>query len=269
MRHSVEDNGNRLICHLASGGTALCLPIRISRSAHIVHMAHTAGFHAVYIDMEQSNISLDAVSELCAAAWGAGITALVRVPTLDDYFIRHVLDGGAAGVIVPHVNTPAEAKSAVDAALFAPYGSRSTAGAGLAQRYGAKSATDVARRLNNSTLVVVMLESREAIDNADSIAAIEGVDMLFVGTGDLSRELGIHGEHNHPLIREAYDTAAAACRHHDKWLGVAGIKGKAAAQILADLHRLGARFLSAQTEESLLLGAIRDESNALQQIFTS
>jgi 2-keto-3-deoxy-L-rhamnonate aldolase RhmA len=93
--------------------------------------------------------------------------------------------------------------------------------------------------------------------------------MLFVGTGDLSRELGVHGDPAHPKIKEAYEQVAKACKKHNKWLGVAGIKGVAAAQMLGDLHRLGARFISARTEEALLVAATKDEANNLRRIFTS
>jgi 2-keto-3-deoxy-L-rhamnonate aldolase RhmA len=269
MRHNLDHNDNHLIRCLANGGTALCLPIRISRSPHVIHMARAAGFDAIYVDMEQSNVSLEATSDLCVAAWSAGITPLVRVPALDAYYIGHVLDGGAGGVIVPHVDTPDEARAAAEAALFAPLGKRTSAGSGLAQRYISRPTAQAEREMNDRTLVVVMLESAEAIANADAIAAVDGIDMLFVGTGDLSRELGIHGQHQHAKIRQAYECAAEACRRHGRCLGVAGIKGESASQVLSDLHKLGARFLSTRTEEALLLAATREEGKALRRIFMS
>jgi 2-keto-3-deoxy-L-rhamnonate aldolase RhmA len=128
-----HDNG--LIRRLKDGGMAICLPIRISRSAHILHMARAAGFDSIYIDMEQSDVSIADIGQLCQAAWGAEITPLVRVPELDTHTIRRVLDGGAGGIIVPHVDTVEMANKAVDAVRFAPRGHRSGAGAGLATRY--------------------------------------------------------------------------------------------------------------------------------------
>jgi 2-keto-3-deoxy-L-rhamnonate aldolase RhmA len=258
---------NGLIRNLKAGGTSICLPIRISRSAHVLHMAHAAGFDSVYIDMEQSDVSIADIGQLCQSAWGADVTPLVRVPEMDTHITRRVLDGGAGGVIVPHVDTQEMAKEAVDAVRFAPRGSRSGAGAGLATGYaGGKEAE---QELDRQTILITMIESTTAINNADAIAATDGVDMLFVGTGDLSRELGVHGDPAHPKIKEAYEQVAKACRKNNKWLGVAGIKGVAAAQMLGELHQLGARFISARTEEALLVAATKDEANNLRRIFTS
>jgi hypothetical protein len=90
-----------------------------------------------------------------------------------------------------------------------------------------------------------------------------GVDILLVGTGDLTEELGIHGQHDHPQITAAYETVAAACRTHRRFLGVAGIKG--ASPILERLYRQGARFFSAKNDETLLLAGIREETRALRR----
>jgi 2-keto-3-deoxy-L-rhamnonate aldolase RhmA len=260
---------NGLIRCLKDGGTAICLPIRILRSAHILHMARSAGFDSIYIDMEQSDVSIETIGHLCQAAWGAEVTPLVRVPKLDKHIIRRVLDGGAGGVIVPHVDTVEMARKAVDAARFAPRGSRSGAGAGLALRYDQSAGKKAEQGLDQQTILIAMIESTTAVNNADAIAGTDGIDMLFVGTGDLSRQLGVHGDPAHPKIREAYAQVAEACRRHNKSLGVAGIKDVAAAQTLGDLHRLGARFISARTDEALLAAATREESKNLRQIFAS
>ena len=260
-----HDNG--LIRRLKDGGTAICLPIRISRSAHILHMARAAGFDSIYVDMQQSDVSIADVGQLCQAAWGADITPLVRVPELDTHIIGRVLDGGAGGIIVPYVHTVEMAKTAVDAVRFAPRGSRSGAGAGLSTGYaGGKKAEQA---LDQQTLLIAMIESTTAVNNAAAIAAVDGIDMLFVGTGDLSRELGVHGDPHHPKIYEAFEQVAKACRQHNRWLGVAGIKGASAAQTLGALHKLGARFISARTEEALLVAATRDEATMLREIFKS
>jgi 2-keto-3-deoxy-L-rhamnonate aldolase RhmA len=160
------------------------------------------------------------------------------------------------------------ANKAVDAVRFAPRGHRSGAGAGLATRYdpASKKAEQI---LDQQTILIAMIESTTAVNNADAIAAVDGIDMLFVGTGDLSRQLGVHGDHAHPKIRQAYEQVAKACQHHNRWLGVAGIKGASAAQTLGALHQLGARFISARTEEALLVAATRDEAKTLREIFKS
>jgi 2-keto-3-deoxy-L-rhamnonate aldolase RhmA len=265
MSDKMDQSENPLLQRLAAGEAVLVLPLRISRSPHVVHMARNAGFDAVYVDMEHSTVSLEATAELCLAAASVGVTPLVRVPSHDPYYIGRVLEGGATGIIAPHVNSAAEAAAIVDHCRFPPRGKRAMAGVSVALRYEALPADEGGRRLDARTTVIVMLESAEAVAHSDAIAAVPGVDVLLVGTGDLTEELGIHGQHDHPKVWAAYETVGAACRKHGRHLGVAGIKG--ASPMLEKLYRQGARFFSAKNDETLLLAGIREETRTLRGIF--
>lgn len=265
MRHDLAATDNPLIRRLGAGETALCMAIRISRLPHLAHIAKAAGFDAIYIDMEHSLVAMEDASALCLAAWGLGLAPLVRVPSHDPRTIGRLLEGGAAGIIAPHVDTQEEARAIVAASLFPPLGNRALAGAGLLTGYGALSAAAAAARLNNRTLVVVMLESERAIGNAEAIAAVPGVDMLFIGAGDLMHDLGIAGRPDHPKILAAFAAAASACHRTGIALGVAGIKGEL--PLLGELHRLGARFLSTRKDEALLAQAAQDEAKAMRRVF--
>jgi 2-keto-3-deoxy-L-rhamnonate aldolase RhmA len=267
MTDPLGESGNPLGRRLARGEPAICLPLRLSRSAHVMHMARQAGFDAIYVDMEHSSISLEAASDMCLAAAALGVAPLVRVPAHDPYYIRHVLEGGAYGVIAPHVDDAVAAAAIVAHCRFPPQGRRAMAGASVAIGYGRLSPDEAERQLDARTIVIVMLESSAAVANAESIAAVPGVDILLVGTGDLTAELGVHGQHDHPQVWAAYETVSAACRKHSRYLGVAGIKGDAST--LQRLYRQGARFFSAKTDETLLLNGIRDEARALREIFNS
>jgi 2-keto-3-deoxy-L-rhamnonate aldolase RhmA len=265
VAHTVRSD-NPLIDKLAANGAATCLPIRMSRSIHVLLMAKTAGFDSVYLDMEHGTFSLDDVSALSLAAWNMGLTPLVRVPSHSREYIIRTLDGGAAGIIVPQVGTAAEARTIVDAARFRPRGTRALAGASPALGYAPISADEGSAILDARTLVIVMAETLEAIANADAICAVDGIDMVLVGAGDLSDELGIHGQSGDPRIRAAFETVAAACRRHGRWLGVAGVKQQP--DVIRDLRSIGASFISASTDESLLLKAIRTEAADLAASFT-
>jgi 2-keto-3-deoxy-L-rhamnonate aldolase RhmA len=214
--------------------------------------------------MEHSMVGIEEASRLCIAAWDIGVAPLVRVPSHDGHYISRALDGGAAGVIVPHIETAAEAEAVVRAALFTPLGKRSVAGSGVVLGYSSLSGEDICERLNQRTLIVAMLESEDGIANAQAIAAVPGIDMLLIGTNDLCAEYGIHGQHDHPRIRAAYETVAKACQAHGLTLGIGGIKSGA---MLPDLYSLGARFLLARTDEALLLAAAKDETKTLHQSF--
>lgn len=264
MRHDPSKTDNPLVRKLAAGESALCLAIRVMRLPHIAHMAKAAGFDALYMDMEHSMVGIETTSSICIAAWDIGVVPLVRVPSHDAHYISRVLDGGAAGVIVPHIETAAEAEAVVRAALFAPLGKRSVAGSGVAMGYNTYPPDEICQRLNQRSLIVAMLESEDGISNAEAIAAVPGIDMLLIGTNDLCAELGVQGQYEHPKIRAAYQTAAKACKKHGLPLGIGGIK---TGPMLPELYDLGARFLLARTDEALLLAAAKDETKTLHQHF--
>jgi 2-keto-3-deoxy-L-rhamnonate aldolase RhmA len=264
MRHDSAKTDNPLVRKLAAGESALCLAVRLMRLPHIAHMAKAAGFDALYVDMEHSMVGIEDASNICIAAWDIGVAPLVRVPSHDAHYISRVLDGGASGVIVPHIETAAEAEAVVNAALFPSLGKRSVAGSGVVMGYNAHPPEEICRRLNERTLIVAMLESEDGIINAEKIAAVPGIDMLLIGTNDLCAELGVHGQHEHPKVKAAYAEVAKASRKHNLPLGIGGIK---TGPMLPELYDLGARFLLARTDEALLLAAVKDESKVLRQHF--
>lgn len=266
MRHDPAKTDNPLVRKLASGESALCIAVRLMRLPHIAHMAKAAGFDALYVDMEHSMVGIEDAAGLCVAAWDIGVSPLVRVPSHDGHYISRVLDGGAAGVIVPHIETAEEAEAVVRAALFPPLGKRSVAGSGVVMGYGTYSGEEICERLNQRTLIVAMLESEDGIANAEKIAAVPGIDMLLIGTNDLCAEYGIHGQYDHPKVKAAYAAVAKACQKHKLPLGIGGIK---TGPMLPELYDMGARFLLARTDEALLLAAAKDESKVLRQAFKS
>ncbi len=249
---------------IRDGQPVVCMPVRFSRTPNIAYVAHAAGFHALYVDMEHSPISLDEASRICLAASALGLASLVRVPYHDAHSIVAALELGATGIIAPHIETAEQAAGIVRAARFPPAGERAGAGEAVALRYQQLGGKEAGGRLNRETLVIVMIESLKAVQNAQAIAAVGGVDVLFVGTGDLSSELGIEKVSGNPRIIEIYASVFEACKRHGRCLGVGGIKNDA--EMLRRLYRMGARFFSASTDESLLLRAAREEMGKLNGV---
>lgn len=249
---------------LAADGLVLCMGLRQARSVDIAMIAAESGFDSVYVDLQHSPLSLETASAICAGSIGLGITPLVRVPGHAADWISRVLDGGAQGVIVPNVDAPEQARAVVDAARFPPLGRRSVMGSGPALRYQGLKLGEVNRTLNEETLLVVMLETAQGIENADAIARVAGIDILLIGSNDLCTEMGIPGELRHPKLRQAYDAVARACKAHGKTLGVGGIRGDL--ELQADLLRLGARFIIAGNDTAYLAAAARKDAEALRGI---
>ncbi len=235
---------------LAAGRVVSKLSVRIARSVEIVHIARSCGFDALYIDMQHSSISLETTSQLCIAALGIGITPLVRVPSAE--LVSRVLDGGAMGVTVPDIESPAQAEKVVAQCKFAPLGERSTGG-GLPQlRYRHWPQADAMKVMNDATVVLVQIESPAAVEQADRIAEVPGVDGFMVGANDLCAGYGIPGLHGHELIRSAYARVIAAAGKVGKWVGVGGISDK---KLIAEYVKLGARIVATGTDVSMLMEA--------------
>jgi 2-keto-3-deoxy-L-rhamnonate aldolase RhmA len=246
---------NRAKEKLAADKLVLCMATRQARTPDIAMIADAAGFDAFYIDMEHSTITLDTAGAICAAALGIGITPIVRVAGHAGHDASRLLDGGALGIIYPHVSTREEGEKFVAACKFPPLGHRSVAGSGPAQLYRALPLAAVNRIGNDLTLCIAMLETEEGIANADAIAAVAGIDSLLIGSNDLCTELGIPGELRHPKLKEAYAVTARACAAHGKVLGIGGVRGDAA--LTSELLGLGARFMIAGSDVGYLAEAAR------------
>lgn len=232
-----------------AGELVLCMALTQARTADVPWLAAAAGYDAVYVDLEHTATSLETTALLCSAAIGAGITPLVRVPSHDHQYLTRSLDIGAMGVIVPHVDTPAEAERIVDACRFPPRGHRSVAGPNVANRFQPMPQRELLDFFDAQTTVAVMLETPDAVADADAIAAVEGVDMVMVGPHDLSAEMGILGQFRDEALLDALRTVAKACRAQDVVFGIAGIRDL---ELLTELVGLGLRFVSAGTDSGFL-----------------
>ena len=238
---------------LEKGELSLGVGVRLTRSVEIAKAMATAGFDWLFLDMEHGVMSLEACAQISIAALDAGIAPIARVPNGQYSIATRALDNGALGIVVPHVDTAAEAREVVEKLKYPPVGHRSMGGIGPHYSLRSASTGDAAKVLNAANLTVVMLETPTAIANADEIAAVAGVDVLLIGTNDLCAEMGIHGDFGHDRVADAYAKMIAACRKHAKFPGMAGIYNEA---IMPRYIEMGARFvLSGQDAAFLMAGA--------------
>lgn len=180
------------------------------------------GFAWIAVDCEHSDIGIESLAAVLRGMQGRPVVPLVRVRENDCLAIRQALDLGARGVIVPLVNTAAEAEAAVRAAKYPPRGNRGF-GFCRANDHGIGFA-DYVQRANDDTLVVVMIESREGVENIDAILAVDGVDGIFLGPYDLSGSYGVPGEIDGPHVESAGHRVMDACRKRGKSAGLHVVK---------------------------------------------
>ena len=170
------------------------------------------GFDWLTFDLEHGLMTIPDVQRMMQAMNGADCVPLVRVPINEPVYFKWALDVGAYGVVVPYVNTKEEAARAVRACLYPPQGIRGC-GPRRASRYYSEVAKYV-KTSNEDVLVVVMIESQMALDNIDEILSVSGVDAVFVGPDDLSLNLGIFQQRDHPKFKSAISTVLDACKRH-------------------------------------------------------
>lgn len=230
---------------------AYTLSVKLVRSVELPMMAKSSGFDGILIDMEHSSFDLDTTSQLCIAALYAGITPIVRVPSKDPCYVSRVLDGGALGVIVPHIRSVQDARDVVQAGKFQPVGTRSSTNGLPHFQYRSVAAKKANPIVNQATMVIPMIETLEALELVDEIAAVEGVDSLLIGTNDLTAEMGIPGDYENPRLEEAYRQTAAACRKAGIWLGCGGLHARL--DLVEKFCMMGANWVMAATDGPLLM----------------
>jgi 2-keto-3-deoxy-L-rhamnonate aldolase RhmA len=243
---------NHALRQLRAGKLAIGLGVQKARTVDIALMAKASGFDWLFIDGEHGALDLDTASQISTAALPLGVTPVVRVAGFEHWHASRILDNGAQGIVFPHVDTSEEAKKVANACRFPPVGKRSMGG-GLAQvEYKSLPIGDVARLVNDETLVVAMIESPTGVANAEEIAAVKGIDALLIGTNDLCFEMGIPGQFNDPRVAEAYKKVIAACRKHGKFPGMGGLYTP---ELLERHIGMGVQLILSGSDFSLLMQA--------------
>ena len=190
----------------------------------------------------------------------------MRVPHAEYALATRALDTGALGMVMPHVDTAEEARTVVQRLRFPPIGHRSVGYAYPQLDFRSVPTREAAPQLNAATLIAVMLETPSAIDNADAIAAVDGVDVLMIGTNDLCAEFGIPSEFAHERIVASYERVIAAARKHRKWVGMGGVPTEDG---MARYIHMGARFVLSGADLSFMMAGATARAAALRRLDAS
>ena len=205
---------------LAAGGVAIGTMVFEFASSGVARIAAEAGAEFVVFDMEHTGWSIETIRTLMATAGGANMVPAVRAPATAYHLLSRPLDVGAMGLMVPMVESEAQAREIVRAAKYPPLGGR---GAAFGIAHDDYAGGDVAAKMeaaNREGLVFAQVETAQGIEAAAAIAAVEGVDLLWIGQFDLSVSLGVPAQFEHPTFLRAVDRVLEACARHGKTPGM-------------------------------------------------
>ena len=226
-------------------------------SPQVAEIMADAGFDWLFVDAEHGAYGPLAVEALIQAASDA-TPCVVRIPVHEESWIEKMLDVGAAGIIAPQVNTVEQARQVVHYAKYPPAGERGV-GIARAQRYGMRF-EDYLERANEALLTVIQIEHVDAVARVHELAAVEGVDVLFIGPYDLSMSMGIPGQVDAPDMQRCIAEVLAACRESGKVPGIFGIAPEKVRQYIG----MGFTFVGVGVDAMFLSGAASEAVRALK-----
>ena len=244
---------------LKSAGSHPPIGTWIMSASHIVAEAvGHAGFDWAVVDMEHAPADVTQVVQMLQALSATRLVPVVRVPWNDAVMVKRVLDAGAGTVMFPYVQNADEARRAVAATRYPPEGVRGVAGMSRASKFG--TASQYLKTANANVGVIVQLETQEALQALDTIAAVPGVDALFIGPADLSASVGHLGETGHPRVLELMGQAVRRAKAAGKPIGSLG----GTPEQLAQYRALGFDYMALSSDLGLLMRGAQTALSALR-----
>lgn len=188
--------------------------------ASLVEMVGKIGFDCIWFDMEHRAFGLPELSQMTLACRATGMEAMVRIVKGNYTSVMKPLETGATGLMLPHCMSAKEARQIVSWAKYPPQGRRGFDNAGPDGNYLMTEPVEYIQQANQETFLVVQIEDKEAIESIEEIASIEGIDIIFIGPGDLSLSYGVFPDFNHKKIKDAIRKVAEATQKYGKWWGM-------------------------------------------------
>ncbi len=233
----------------------------LNLGSHITaEIAGLAGFDWVLVDLEHGAGDYESLLCQLQAIESTPTTPIVRIVWNEAPHFKRVLDLGASGIMVPYVNNAEEAQRAVASMSYPPKGIRGVAKYNRACGFG-ESFESYFNQVNDHLLTVVQIETEESVENAEAIAAVNGVDVLFLGPLDLGINLGTYPKKDHPRFREAVRKVAAACQKNGKAAGINLGQSEEIELAIAD----GYRFISLGSDSGLVARGMKVLATAFSQ----
>ena len=220
---NLKENKMNLKEKLLAGQKVYGIMLRLNRDPGILHLVKNTGLDFVMYDCEHSSYNFETLQDLFVCGNAMGLPGLVRVPELSKGYLSRFLDFGAGGVMLPMTSTAADAKELVRLTKYAPVGERGYAASSAHTGFkGSAKPLELMACANNRILTIAQIETKQAIDNAQEIAATSGIDVLLIGPNDLALSLGVPGDLTSPIVLEAISHVAAACKKQGRIFGIHG-----------------------------------------------
>jgi len=221
-------------------------------SPGIAQILKHAGAEYVLYDMEHTGLGLETLKLQVAACRGLGVVPMARVPRGEYHFLARALDVGAQGVMIPMVESEAQARAIAEATRYPPQGRRGAAFGFPHDDYAPGAPRDKIKAANARNLVIAQIETERGLEAVEAIAAVDGIDVLWVGHFDLTNFLGIPGEFDHPKYVDAVKRVVAAGRKNGKGIGFMVADATWARQY----RQLGFNMLATGTDHGLLMAGV-------------
>ena len=254
MAPQAEKLINPVKARMQAGEVTLGMPVRLACSGDIARIAQTTGHDFIFINSQHSLFNLETIGHIASTALACGIAPLVRVRGIDDPDVSLLFGNCVMGIVYPDVNNAGQARKAVDVCKFAPLGKRSVTAGYPHFDYKSVPLTKSVLQLNDSCLLVCMIETVQGLENVEEIAAVDGVDVIHLCSNDLLANMGKPGKFDDPVLVAAQERLIAACRKHGKFAGCGGNRD---VRRQINLVRKGCLFLTTQSDIGFLSAAAK------------
>jgi 4-hydroxy-2-oxoheptanedioate aldolase len=253
---------SRVLQKLRSGSFVLTASINRVVDPWLTEVVGRLGFDVVWLDMEHRPIDHTAIDPMSLACRATGMDLMVRIRKTDYSSPMRALEFGSNGIMVPHCRSAAEARQWVEWTRFPPVGRRGFDGAGADADYFLADPLEHLRNANQETFLVLQIEDREAVECVEDIAAVAGVDLLFVGPADLTISYGVPMQFDHPDVQRAIDRVASATQRSGKWWAIPTGSPESAQRALDR----GARMITCGNDHVLLVSGFQTEIQNFRQL---
>lgn len=251
---------------LAAGQSVNVFAIGAIPSPKLVEMvALIGGYHAIWIDEEHAGLTLNQIEILAMACRSVGLDSYVRVAPNDYAAIMRPMEAGVGGIMAAQIRTLADAQQVVRWAKFPPLGDRGANASNFEGGYGTKPLADHIRDCNANRWLSLQIETIEALQQVEQIAAVEGVDNLFVGPADLSVALGVPGDFLHPKCRDALVKVSQAALSHGKTWGIL-VRSREHADFC---RSLGCKFFAYANDLAAFMNGLRGIRSNYEDFFNA